>query len=39
MSQGQSSLARLTFATIVKIAFHPTRSLEDSCSEPDIYQN
>jgi glycosyltransferase involved in cell wall biosynthesis len=39
MSQGQSRLARLTFATIVKIAFHPTRSLEDSCSEPDIYQN
>ena len=39
MSQGQFSLARLTFATIVKIAFHPTRSLEDSCYEPDVYQS
>jgi len=38
MFQGQPSLARLTFATIVKIAFHPTRSLEDSCYEPNVYQ-
>ena len=39
MLQRQPSLARLTFATIAKIAFHPTRSLEDSCSEPDVYQS
>jgi hypothetical protein len=38
MFQGQPSLSRLTFATIVKIAFHPMRSLEESCREPDIYQ-